>query len=340
MRSDSGDFDYDPNRIPYRLASHLSNYNVQNYSPQSPIDGFSYRSSPLSVYQYPASAYRIPWNDIPEDNAEYGVQSHGYPIIGQENINSPSSYGQNGSIRVWNTGASPRGPAIFIDQDSYSQTQIPLHGGSIHPRSSISPESRGISLNTMISPLSSSSGNDRMLPFPAANRSISSFSRPCDSILPSSQSSSPSYASNLVSPSMMHQSRNTGNVAISESGTITSYIPLSSSNSDSISYTSQSIHAQSNEPYSSNNDNIYHNENNSSTDLSYNYGTGPMPKRGSQSNQTTSEGSPSSVSAGLLANGRPYIPHTVSNATYPTPPMEIQNSAPPGRQPMGSIQAI
>jgi len=223
---------------------------------------------------------------------------------------------------------------MYLKQESsYSHGQLPYHTYPLRP--TISPETKTSSLGGQI--LSGSlpapvSGNDRVLPFPAANRpQVGSYLHSSSSVLPTPQGGYQSY-DELVSTNT-HSRKSINSSAVSENGSLsTSYLPYSSSSPESLAssqtaYSSQAMSQQNAEIYTPNSEGLFHP--NESTDSSY----GPSsetPKRDSQSSQGGPEGPMPSMSNGNLANGHAYIPYN-SQSSYPAPPMDIHSASQPRR---------
>lgn len=325
MKPDSLDFGYDLGRQPYRVTPQFNGYNPQVYSQQSssPPDGYSYRNNSVSYQYSPSAYYKMPFDEITDDTQlEYGFQSPGYSMLGPENMGIPQNCVPGGSVRAWShSGLPSRNPSIFMQQDPYAHHGLPIQKSPISTRPAMS----------LVEPRRPSLGTDRVLPFPAAGRTTSSYMRSSETSLPSSQSSL-SYSTNVMIPPVL-QSRPARNDSISESGPeLPTYVTLSSPTSDSLSpYSSQhaGVSHQPAEIYPASNDGLYHHDSGSSVDMSYtSYGpSSSSSKCGSASSHATSDGSSlPAISAGLLVNEHPYVRGNAVNATYPTPPMDTRSA--------------
>jgi hypothetical protein len=305
------------------------------------MDPYQYRNNSLSAYQFPINPVKpyYQYNDF-DENVDYGLQGS-YSILPSEHLAMPN-YTTSGG-RGWTTPTSqlPKN-SLFLEQadSAYNHGHLPYHSSSSFPlRPAISPESKSLSLHGLTSSLPTPlTTNDRMLPIPASNRQAQgSFLRTSDSLQPAAQPAYQSY-SGLMSASTLSGLKNISNTTSHES----SYLPMSSSSPESLpssqmTYSSgQILNSQPQEMYQPNpNERLF--TPGESSESSYGHSS-PTSKRGSQSSHATNiDGSLPLQSSGSLVNGHVYVPSPYQ-PSYPPPPIELQNSAPPPH-PSTSISA-
>jgi hypothetical protein len=352
MKIEPADFHYDPGAASQlQCRSHLMQpYNSQP-TPMAP-ESLSYRNNSLSSYQLPLRAYYgvQPYGEFVNENVDYDLQGTPFQLIGQEHLSVAPNYANSIPGRSWTPAPQLPRNTLFLEQDSsYNHGQVSCHSTGYSLRPNINPESKNLSLNGMSTSLPPPiTGNDRVLPFPATNRTAQtgSFLRPSESVLPGSQPGFPSY-NGLMSSNFANSLKGINNNSVSENGVVsTAYLAMSSSSPESVSssqmtYTPQTLSStqQGTEIYTPGSDTFYESthSNHSSNDS---YIPGPInnehrSQRGSQSSQSHPENSFSSHINGNLSNGRDYTPYI--SPSYPAPPMDTGMTAPAPRR-MSNLQ--
>jgi len=355
MKNDPAGFDNDPSGASSRINGRMMPYGPNPYPDVLAPGTYQYRRNSLSGYPYSVKPYYAvpPFNDYPDETAEYSIQGAAYHLF-QPDMMGAANYTPATTVRGWTQTPGPQIPknSPFLEQSdsAYSHAQLPF-SGNFPLRTAIAPDSRSLSINgTGTSLPTPATGNDRVLPFPAANRTsqVGSFLRSVDGLLPVSQNGLQSY-NDLMSPGMLNSVKSHNNVAVSESGSLsTGYLPMTSSSPESLAssqmaYTPQSLSLsmsqQSSELYQTSNDGLFPGHPQDSSDSSYGHSS-PASKRGSQSSHTTTtEGSLPPLSSGSLANGHEYhwTPQPNPSTSYPLPPVDMQ--ARPRRSISGAVGA-
>jgi hypothetical protein len=355
MKSDGSgsDFGYDPGAAVSRMQCRIVPQGPQYaplHTPSVTYDAYQYRSNSLSAYQYPVKSYysEIPaFAEFPDENVDYGLQASPYQLMNPDHLAiSPSSNYASSSVtgRGWTPAPQiSKNASLFLEQEpTYNHGQLPYHAGSFPLRPAISPESKGLALSGMPSLPAPIAGNDRVLPYPAANRQAqsTSFLRSNDGLPSASQAGYQPYS--IMPASHVVNGIKAVNNTVSENS---SYHPMSSTSPESLpssqatynaSGHSDSISQQQNEMYTPSNEDPYNHAEPSDSS----YGTSSArSERGSQSSQTTTaETSLPSLLSGNLANGHPYIPYNHAQMNFPTPSMEL-HPAPPHPRRGSAIQA-
>ncbi|TAQ90853.1 hypothetical protein B7494_g794 [Chlorociboria aeruginascens] len=353
MKNDSGEFGYDTvasRQASCRMIPQVGYPYTPQLTPISPDGLTSYRTNSVS-YSYPMkNCYQVPY-DYSDENLNYGLQSQGYPMISPDHLGIHSSYEGPSTTRGWTPASQiSKDAPLFLEQGSvYNQGPIPYHTGGYGLRHAISPDSKSYNLNNIpsLSGPTPISGNDRLLPIPATNRTaqIGSFHRSGDSALPSSHQGISSYNGLMGVPNMLTVKSSNSNSLAENNSLSTSYVPLSSNSPESIpssqpNYGSQSVPvSQEHEIYPSSSSSLYHHDNISSEEPTYGYIHNPAPKRHSEAS-AASDGSLPSSTNNNLANGYPYtpLPGPPHGSHYSTTasPMDMR---PLHRSSVGSIQA-
>jgi len=287
---------------------------VQQTSPV--LEGYYQRNGSLSGYQYPpAKYYSMPSYQYADENVEYEFQRS----LGSEQL--LSNFAVSGGNRSWTPNSAQlsknaTAPMYLEQVSTYNHGQLPYHSYPIRPI--LAADCKPVS--SSILPLS---GNDRVLPFPAANRQqAGSYLRTNANGMPNTEDYN-SYDGLMSSASVL--AKNINSNAVSDNSSLSaSYISYSSSSPESLAsantaYSSQA--QQSSDPYSASNESLFHP--NESADSSY--GPSSTAKRGSQSSQE-GQGTMASLSTSNLANGHAYTPY-ISPASYPAPPMDLHSHA-------------
>jgi hypothetical protein len=333
MKPEAATYDYDQSggaasRMNCRLPI---SYGPHTFAPQNTLglDNYQFRSNSLSAYQFaPKSYYGIPSFGEFTENDDYSLQGSMYPVFGAENLALTPNYAPSGTPRAWS--ATPQLPrnSLFIDSPEAPYN----HGQMSYLRANINTESKNMPFcgnnSTLPAPLPTVPGIvDRLLPIPAPNRTVQvvPYPRPLENGIPVTQNVYPSYSGDFVRTALKAQNTNSA----SDNGSLTSsYVPMPSSSSESISssqiaYNSQtlSINQQQEQPYTpSSSDGLYQND---SSDLSYGHSNSGS-KRGSHSSQASNGNTdtslpPSATHSDMLVNGRPYVPY--QSNSYPQPPI-------------------
>lgn len=317
-------------RLQCRMVPYGHHAVVQQTTPVG--EGYYQRNSSLTGYQYPVKYYPMPAYEYSEEKFEndFNIQTT-YPTMNSEQLISPN-YSIASANRSWTpTAQLPKNvnTPVYLEQDStYNHGQLAYQSYPYRP-STINAENKASVLAGQI--LSGSlpalpapaSGNDRVLPFPAANRS-QTYVR-SNNGLPSASMNYQSYEG-LMGTKALVSSINDNSVS-SNSALSASYMAYSSSSPESLSssqtaYSSQAMSQQSADVYTpSSNEGLFHPSESSESS----YGTSSeAPKRGSSSSQGGQN--MSSLSQGNLVNGHPYVPYN-SAATYPAPPMDLHHAS-------------
>ena len=343
MKSDSGDFDYDSTAAVSRIHCRMSPYGPQHqpYSPHvTPLgsDGYPYRNNSLSAYQMPLKYYNIAsYGDFADESVDYGMHASTYPIMNHDPINIPYSAG---NMRSWTQGPQDqKNNSLFVEQESsYNHGQLPFHSNTFPIRTTISPESKSLSLSGISTSLPAPiNGTDRVLPFPNSNCPAPigpSYLRSTESLLPISQSQIQYTSNGMMNAGMMNtvKALNTSTASENVSNSST-YLPLSSSPdsvpSSQMSFGNRSVSSSSqhHDGYTASHEisqhSLFH-HNNSSNDMSSYGPSSSSSHRPSISSQNNDEDSQSHVGNGSapLVNGYHYQPPPVSTQTpYQAPPM-------------------
>lgn len=351
MKNDDSDFGYDPTAVS-GLQCRMVPYGPQSYAPQSTLgtDAYQYRASSLSAYQYPLRPNYSgipPFAEFADENFDYGLQASSYSLVNPDHLAMPPSYATPGVGRGWTPAPQvSKSTSLFLEQEPvYNQGQLPYQSNNGFPlRPTISPENRTLSLSGAVPSLPAPiNGNDRVLPYPAAQRpaQVGSFLRSSDSLTPTTQPGYSSY-NGLMSSNMLNSVKAANGAAVSENASLSPpYLPIASTSPKSLSsqlaYSSHSlpISQQSSEMYPPSQDSLFHS--NDSSDSAYGPSTSGS-KRGSQSSHTSNtESSLPSYSNGNLANERAYVPYT--SQLYPAPQMDMHLAAPPQRR-VSAVQAV
>ncbi len=351
MKNDDSNFAYDP-LAASRLQCRMVPYGPQSYAPQGALstDAYQYRASSLSAYQYPLRPHYsgVPtFAEYADENFDYGLQASPYSLMNADHLAIPSNYGTSSVGRDWTpTPQVPKSTSLFLEQDPvYNQPQLPYQPHNGFPlRQTISPENKSVSLNRAVPSLPAPiNGNDRVLPYPAAQRPTQggSFLRSSDNLIPTTQPGFQSY-NGLMSSNILASVKAANSAAVSENASLSPpYLPMTSTSPESLSsqlaYSSHSLpmSQQSSEMYTPSQDSMFHA--NDSSDSAYDPTTSGS-KRGSQSSHTsTAESSLPSYSNGNLANERAYVPYT--SQSYPARQMDMNPAAPPQRR-VSAVQAV
>ena len=354
MKSDGSgsDFGYDTGAAASRLQCRMIPQGPQYaplHTPPVTFDPYQYRSSSQSAYQYPVKPCyaEIPaMAEFADENVDYGLQASPYQLMNSDHlaISSSPNYVSSSTGRGWTPAPQiSKSASLFLEQEPvYNHGQLPYHAGSFLLRPAISPESKGLALSGMSSLPAPITGNDRVLPYPAANRlaHCTSFLRNGDGLHSGFQTGYQPYSGNSTS-NVVNSVKIVNNNAVSENS---SYLPMSSTSPESLSSSqttyspsgqSGSISQQQGDMYTPSNEDLYHH-----AEPSDSYGTSSArSERGSQSSQTTTGETPlPSLVNGNLANGHPYIPYNHAQMNFPTPSMEV-HLAPPHPRRGSAIQA-
>lgn len=334
MKNESAEFNnFEPPSAAVRLGCRMIPYGHHSYVQQAApvVDGTYFpRSASLSGYQYAPAAkyYTMPPFEYQEDG-EFVIQPS-YPAMTSELLSS--NFSVPNVSRAWTPGPqlAKNGSMYLEEGSSFNHGQLPYHTYPIRP--TISPETKPSSLSGQTLsgslPAPADSGNNRVLPFPAANRQGGSYLHPTSSSIPNTQGTYHSYDGVMAAPTPTRVKINSS--AVSENGSIlASYPAYSSSSPESLAsssqtaYSSQAMSQQSSEIYTPNNEGFHLNDTAESS-----YGpSSESAKRGSQSSQGGPDSSMPSLSNGNLANGHAYVPSYNSQSSYPAPPMEVHQAS-------------
>lgn len=289
------------------------------------LDGYPYRSS-MSAYQFPMkTVFAMPSiHDYVDENVDFALHGGQYSLMAQESVGISPQYNSNSVARAWAASQQlPKNPStLFLEQD-YGQSQYsPV---SYPTRSMSNSDSKNMSLSSMASalpPAMTTSLTDRVLPYPSTGRQPQgAFLRSNDghNLVQGSVRNADSVHSfnhGLMSTSMINAVKTLTHNPVSENASMSaSYLPLSSSNSESsgssqLQYISAS--QQSADLYATNtNGGLYRHQNDSSSSLSNGY---------SPSSRKPSQTSDNSSPATTLSNGQQYHPYI--SEFNPQPPME------------------
>ncbi|TVY35084.1 hypothetical protein LSUB1_G006245 [Lachnellula subtilissima] len=340
MKNEPNDFNhFEPPSAAARIQCRMVPYGHHAYVQQtSPVvDAYYQRTNTsLSGYQYPANAkyYTIPPFEY-QDEGDFAMQQS-YPAAMSSDQLLSSNFPVASVSRSWTpTPQSSKNAPVYLEQESsFSHGQLPYHTYPL--RTTISPETKISSLSgqTLNGSLPTpDSANNRVLPFPAANRQqVGSYLHSSSSGLPTSQGGYQSYDGLVSTNTQSRKSINSENASLSSS-----YLPYSSSSPESLpssqrAYNSQTLSPQNSEIYAPNNEGLFH----TNESLESSYGTSSETKRGSQSSQGGPEGLMSSMSNSNLVNGHAYVPYN-NQSSYPPPPMNIHHA--PHRRPSIGISA-
>lgn len=361
--SNSGsDFGYDQTiaapRVQCRIATQGTTYTSPHSSPVD-YDSYPFRGHNMSAYHYskpyyPAGVPAFP--DFADDTVEYGLHGASYQLLSSDPLGIPinSNFGSAGSNRGWNPATQlPKAAPFFMDQDTafkpdvvYNQGQPSYHGGSFPTRSPLTPEAKGLSLTAIPSLPAPVAGNDRLLPYPSANRQpaqVGAFHRAVDSMSNNVQSGCHSY-NNLMTSNMLSGSKAMTFNPVSDNS---SYLPVSSNSPESlasplINY-SGSDHSISLSHHQSDiygtNEGLY--SGSDPSDSSYGTSSGES-KRGSHSSHATSiGGSIPSTTEGNLVNGHAYVPYNGKiSSICPAPRMDLSPSTSNTRRPSSQTTGL
>ncbi|TVY37203.1 putative transcriptional regulatory protein [Lachnellula occidentalis] len=335
MKNEPNDFNhFEPPSSAARVQCRMVPYGHHAYAqPTTPVDTYYQRSNAsLSGYQYAANPkyYTMPPFEF-QDDGDFAMQQS-YPAAMSSDQLLSSNFPVSSVSRTWTPGpqSSKNAPMYLEQESSFSHGQLPYHSYPLRP--TISPETKPSLLNGQV--LSGSlpapeSGNNRVLPFPAANRQAGSYLHSSSSGLPTSQGGYQSY-DGLVSTNTQSRKSVSDNASLSSS-----YLPYSSSSPESLAssqraYSSHTLSQQNADIYAPSHEGLFHA--NESTESSY--GTSSeTPKRESHSSQGGPEGSMPSMTNGNLANGHAYVPYN-NQSSYPAPPMNIHHA--PQRRPLST----
>ena len=340
MKTESADFHYDPGAASrLQCRSHL----MQPYNPQQASiapESLSYRNNSLSSYQLPLRAYYgvQPYDEFVNENVDYELQGSSFQLISPDHLGTAPNYANSAPGRGWTPTPAPQLPrnALFLEQDSsYTHGQLSYHSIGYPLRPNISPESRSLSLSGMSTSLPAPiTGNDRVLPYPATNRTVQngSFVRSSESMIPGSHSGFSSY-NGLMSTHFANSLKSINNNSVSENGGVsTAYLAMSSSSPESMSsshmtYTPGTLSSsqQNTEVYTPSSEVLLPgHSNHSSENMSYiteSSNEQRSQRTGFQSSPAHAESSlPPPPTNGNLSNGRGYTPY-ISPSIYPPPPM-------------------
>ncbi len=354
MKSDTGNFDFDVfGSASSRLNCRVIPYGSYGQQSDHPVEPYQYRTNHLGGYQHPVkSCYGLPssYPEFPEENVDYGLQSGlqsntSYQLMGAEHLAVPSNY----SVSRSSWAPQPQLPkqSLFIEPESaYNHSQpLPYPGNSYPLRTPVASEPKGLPLNggppSFPNPMTA---NDRVLPFPAANRPAqvgtgTPFLRTTTALQAGYQAydNLPVMNTNMLNGVKSH---NAGSA--SENGSIAGgYLPLSSNSPESLSsiassqlsYTSQHLRVahQQQELYTPSSEHLYsgHSPAHLSDPASEpTYGPSSTLKRGSHSSQSSVQeggGLPPLTNGNQLANGHRYVPYESESNPLPATYVDQQS---------------
>ncbi|RFU33330.1 hypothetical protein B7463_g2978, partial [Scytalidium lignicola] len=312
---------------PYRLMD-LGIYGQQTFGSQVTIenDGLpQYRAGAVMAHPFTGRnnyATIGPYGANYADGVDYGLDSGSYQVTHPHQVEfSQSTYNPASTVRSW---LSPQSRAasgsLFLDpEQSYNNTPPYYQNDMLRLQQTSSAESENFASSSLPSSLqvpAQMGNNDRVLPFPLPNRPVQiagQYLKPQESSqLPVIQTYNRRNQGNegRGTPGKLLKS-NIDNALLSMSQP---YYPMPSSQDCPSSAQFDGLQEYSN---STSNNSLFRDSamRSDSSELSYGYGpSSGSSKRGSESTQSTSD---SSIST--LANGQQYVPHV--QASYPAPPM-------------------